>query len=284
MSVNLGRHGIWILHQQLTPELAIEIEQLGYGTIWLGGNPPGDLALARQLLAATQRISFATGIVNVWRFPAADVAKSYVEIERAFPGRFLLGVGIGHPEQLAEFRSPHDTLVRYLDDLDAGGVPVEGRVLAALGPRMLRLAGQRARGASPYLTTPQHTADARAVLGEGPLLAPEQKVVLSSDLDFARSVGRPVVRRPYLELSNYRRNLLRAGFTEDDLDTASDRIIDALALSGDAAHVAAGLNAHLEAGADHVAAQVLTASGRVDESYRAAIQMLAAELGLLATQ
>ena len=284
MSVNLGRHGIWILHQQLTPELAVEIEQLGYGAIWLGGNPPGDLALAHQLLAATQRISFATGIVNVWRFPAAEVAKSYVEIERAFPGRFLLGVGIGHPEQLAEYRSPHDTLVRYLDDLDAGGVPVEGRVLAALGPRMLRLAGRRAGGAAPYLTTPQHTAEARAVLGEGPLLAPEQKVVLSSDLDFARSVGRPVVRRPYLGLSNYRSNLLRAGFTEDDLDTASDRIIDALALSGDATHVAAGLNAHLEAGADHVAAQVLTASGQVDESYRAAIEMLAAELGLLATK
>lgn len=284
MSVKLGRHGLWILHQNVTPELVIEIERLGYGAVWLGGNPPGDLSFARELLAATRHISFATGIVNVWRFPAGEVAKSYLEIEREFPGRFLLGIGIGHAEKTQEYRSPVDTITQYLDDLDAGGVPEERRVLAALGPRMLRLAGQRALGAAPYLTIPQHTAEARAVLGDGPLLAPEHKIVLSSDVDGARSVGRSVVDTLYLRLGNYRSNLLRAGFTEHDIDTASDRVIDALVLSGDPADVAAGLNAHLEAGADHIAAQVLTASGQADESYRAAIQQLAAELGLSAPQ
>lgn len=280
MPVDLGRYGIWLRRDQLTPELATEIEELGYGAIWIGGSPPADLALAEELLAATTRIAIATGIVNIWQAPAPEVAESYHRIEKAYPGRFLLGVGIGHPEAVREYRSPYDTIVGYLDELDAAGVPVESRALAALGPKVLRLSGERTAGAVPYLTTPRHTAEAREILGAGPLLAPEHKVVLSTDPEYARTVGRPKVRDPYLRLSNYRRNLLRTGFTEEDLDTASDRTIDALVLHGDAAAVAAGLNAHLEAGADHIAAQVLTASGTPDDEYRAALRGLATELGL----
>ncbi|MCE3550082.1 LLM class F420-dependent oxidoreductase [Pseudonocardia sp. RS11V-5] len=280
MSVDLGRYGIWLRRDQLTPELATEIESLGYGVIWIGGSPPADLALPEELLAATERIAIATGIVNIWQAPAPEVAESYHRIEKAYPGRFLLGVGIGHPEATQEYRSPYDTIVGYLDDLDAGGVPVAGRALAALGPKVLRLSGERTAGAAPYLTTPRHTAEAREILGAGPLLAPEHKVVLSTDPEYARKVGRPKVRDPYLRLSNYRRNLLRTGFTTEDLDTASDRTIDALVLHGDAATVAAGLNAHLEAGADHIGAQILTASGTPDDEYRGALRALAAELGL----
>lgn len=283
MSVDLGRYGIWLRRDQLTPELATEIEALGYGAIWIGGSPPADLALPEELLAATTRIAIATGIVNIWQAPAPEVAESYHRIEKAYPGRFLLGIGIGHPEATQEYRSPYDTIVGYLDELDAGGVPVEGRALAALGPKVLRLSGERTAGAAPYLTTPRHTAEAREILGAGPLLAPEHKVVLSTDPEYARTVGRPKVRDPYLRLSNYRRNLLRTGFTEEDLDTASDRLIDALVLHGDAATVAAGLNAHLEAGADHIAAQILTASGTPDDEYRAALRALASELGLSRT-
>ncbi|MEU7816495.1 LLM class F420-dependent oxidoreductase [Pseudonocardia sp. NPDC049154] len=283
MSVDLGRYGIWLRRDQLTGELAAEIEALGYGAIWIGGSPPADLALPEELLAATTRIAIATGIVNIWQAPAPELAESYHRIGKTYPGRFLLGVGIGHPEAVREYRSPYDTIVGYLDELDAAGVPVEGRALAALGPKVLRLSGERTAGAAPYLTTPRHTAEAREILGDGPLLAPEHKVVLSTDPEYARTVGRPKVRDPYLRLSNYRRNLLRTGFTEEDLDTASDRTIDALVLHGDAAAVAAGLNAHLEAGADHVAAQILTASGTPDDEYRAALRALATELGLSRT-
>ncbi|WP_433501873.1 LLM class F420-dependent oxidoreductase [Pseudonocardia halophobica] len=280
MSVDLGRYGIWLRRDQLTPGLATEIEALGYGAIWIGGSPPADLALPEELLAATTRIAIATGIVNIWQAPAPEVAESYHRIEKAYPGRFLLGVGIGHPEAVREYRSPYETIVGYLDELDAAGVPVEARALAALGPKVLRLSGERTAGAAPYLTTPRHTAEAREILGDGPLLAPEHKVVLSTDPEYARTVGRPKVRDPYLRLSNYRRNLLRTGFTKEDLDTASDRTIDALVLHGDAAAVAAGLNAHLEAGADHICAQILTASGTPDDEYRAALRALATELGL----
>jgi probable F420-dependent oxidoreductase len=150
-------------------------------------------------------------------------------------------------------------MVNYLDRLDEVDVPVEGRALAALGPRALRLAADRSAGAHPYLTTPQHTREARELIGPGVLLAPEHKVVLDTDPQRARSVGRPVVEKPYLSLVNYRSNLMRLGWSEQDLaGGGSDALIDALVAHGDAASVAARLTEHLDAGADHVCAQVLT--------------------------
>lgn len=262
MTVELGRYGVWRHESGLGPELAREIEALGYGAIWVGGSPPADLQLVEALLAATDRISVATGIVNMWASPAEEVAASYHRITRAYPGRFLLGVGIGHPEATAEYRSPYATIVAYLDALDAAGVPVDGRVLAALGPRVLALAAERTAGAHPYLTTPDHTRTARAQVGAGVLLAPEQKVVLEVDGQRARAIARPPVDRPYLHLTNYTTNLKKLGFTDADLaDGGSDRLIDALVAHGDAATVAARLDEHLAAGADHVCAQVLTEPG-----------------------
>jgi probable F420-dependent oxidoreductase len=277
MAVAPGRYGIWASGAQLTPELAARIEDLGYGAIWVGGSPPADLELPESLLAATERIVVATGIVNMWGSSASEVAKSYARVAGRFPDRFLLGVGIGHPEAEGEYRKPYETIISYLDELDAGGVPVEGRVLAALGPKVLAVARERTAGAHPYLTTPQHTRKAREILGPDRLLAPEQKVVLDTDVERARAIGRERVINPYMRLSNYRRNLLRLGFTEEDLDTASDALIDALVVHGDARTVVAGLDAHLDAGADHVCAQILV---RDQADYVPALTSLAAALDL----
>lgn len=260
MTIELGRYGIWRGWHGLDAELAAEVEALGYGAIWIGGSPRGDLKIAESLLAATERIVIATGIVNMWTTPAAEVGPSYHRLADKYPDRFLLGVGIGHPEAVKEYRKPYATMVEYLDGLDAEKVPQSARALAALGPKALQLSADRTWGTHPYLTTPEHTRQAREALGAGPLIAPEQKVVVDTDAERARSVGRPVVDTPYLKLRNYRSNLLRLGFTEDELDNGgSDRLIDALVARGDAATVAARLTEHLDAGADHVAVQVLTA-------------------------
>ena len=258
MSIELGQAGIWRHPSGLTPELAAEAEALGYGAIWVGGSPPGDLGVVERLLDMTERIVVATGIVNVWQDDAATVGASYHRITARHPGRFLLGLGIGHPEATQRYRQPYATLVSYLDRLDDLKVPAEGRVLAALGPRVLRLSAERAAGAHPYLVTPEHTRQARQILGDGPLLAPEQKVVLETDPDQARALARPRVQKPYLGLTNYLSNLRRLGWTDADFaDGGSDALIDALAVHGDGEAVGRGVTAHLDAGADHVAVQVL---------------------------
>lgn len=251
-----GRYGVWTGGSP-TPEQAAEIERLGYSAIWVGGSPAADLAFVEPLLAATSTLQVATGIVNIWSAAAGPVAESFHRIEAAYPGRFLLGVGVGHPEATAEYRSPYEALVDYLDALDAAGVPAERRVLAALGPRVLRLAAQRSAGAHPYLTTPEHTAHARELLGPSVFLAPEHKVVLSTDADAARDAGREAVGF-YLRLSNYVNNWRRLGFGDDDVrPPGSDRLIDAVVAHGSADAVAARLGEHLAAGADHVTIQVL---------------------------
>ncbi|MBW0115573.1 LLM class F420-dependent oxidoreductase [Pseudonocardia abyssalis] len=259
MTVELGRYGIWRHAGGLTPELAREIEALGYGAVWIGGSPPADLALAESLLDATTHVAVGTSIVNMWSSPAAEVAASYHRIEARHPGRFLLGVGVGHPEATSDYTRPYASLVAYLDELDAAGVPSAGRAIAALGPKMLKLSADRSAGAQPYLTTPRHTRESRELLGDGVLLAPEHKVVIDTDPQRARSVGRPFVHKPYLGLRNYTSNLLRLGWTEADIaDGGSDALIDALVAHGDADAVAAQLAGHVDAGADHVCAQVLT--------------------------
>ena len=238
--------------------MAAEAEALGYGAIWLGGSPDGDLGVVDQLLDATDRIAVGTSIVNVWKDDAATVAASYHRITARHPDRFLLGLGIGHPEATQEYQRPYDKLVSYLDELDDLKVPASGRALAALGPRVLRLSAERSAGALPYLVTPEHTRQAREILGAGVLLAPEQKLVLETDPERARALGRPRVQNPYLGLTNYLASLRRLGWTDADFaDGGSDALIDALAVHGDPAAIARGVTAHLEAGADHVAVQVL---------------------------
>ncbi|MEA2500943.1 MAG: hypothetical protein QOD01_1054 [Actinomycetota bacterium] len=267
MTLELGRIGVWLnpRHDDDTrSRFVVEAEALGYPTAWLGAGRGswGELELIERVLDATSTIAVATAIVNMWTNDPAAIAKGYQRIVERHPDRFLLGVGIGHPEAVKDYRLPYDTMVDYLDQLDAGGVPRDRRVLAALGPRALRLAAERTAGSHPYLVVPEHTREARRILGPGLLLAPEQKVVLEMDADVARSIGRPFVADPYLKLTNYTNNLRRHGYTDDDLiGGGSDRLIDALVLRGSTDAIAAGLQAHLDAGADHVAIQVLTAPG-----------------------
>ncbi|HEY2831366.1 MAG TPA: LLM class F420-dependent oxidoreductase [Sporichthyaceae bacterium] len=255
--MDLGSYGIWQSTAKATPDVAVEAEQLGFGSIWVGASPAAKLTEVEDILDATERIKVATGIVNIWAVPAEDASASYHRLEAKHPGRFLLGVGIGHPEKTSQFRDPYQTTVEYLERCAAEGVPADRMCLAALGPKVLKLAAQRTAGAHPYLTTPRHTAEAREIVGPNVLLAPEHKVVLDTDPERARALARPTVQF-YLQLVNYRRSLLRIGFTEDDLaNGGSDRLVDALALHGDAKTVAAGLRAHTEAGANHVSIQVL---------------------------
>ena len=252
-----GTHGVWGRFGGFTPDQARTIEELGYGTIWLGGSPK-HLGPIRKVLDATEKITVATGIVNIWNTDAATIADEYFALEQDFPGRFYLGIGAGHPEAVAEYEKPYDAVSHYLDVLDDKQVPIGRRVLAALGPRMLRLSADRALGAHPYLTSPTHTQFAREQLGEHALLAPEHKVVLDTDPESARAVGRPPVDYPYLHLGNYVSNLKRIGWTDADIaDGGSDALIDALVAHGDSASVRAQVDTHLSAGANHVAIQVL---------------------------
>jgi probable F420-dependent oxidoreductase len=256
---HLGQFGIIRRGSFLTPELATVIEALGFGTIWVGGSPEAELRIVEDLLDATSTVVVATGIVNLWTAAAPAVAASYHRIEAKHPGRFLLGVGVGHPEaQGTRYRKPYEAVVEYLDELDAANVPKANRVLAALGPKMLKLSADRSAGAHPYLTSPDHTRRARELIGPGVLLAPEHKVVLQADPVAARAVGRPAVEKPYLGLVNYTNNLRTLGYTDADLaGSGSDRLIDALVAHGNPDDVAAALTAHLDAGADHVAINLL---------------------------
>jgi probable F420-dependent oxidoreductase len=272
MRVELGRYGIWQRSSDATADVAREVEDLGFGALWLGGSPKGSLGEIEMALEATETLPVATGIVNMWRDEAPVVAASYQRINARFPDRFLLGVGIGHPEATREYDKPYATMVRYLDELDTAGVPREHLVLAALGPRALKLAADRTAGAHPYLTTPRHTSHAREILGPDALLAPGHAVVVGESPETAAGLGRAFVAR-YLRLVNYRSSLLREGWSEEDLgDGGSDQLVAELVLSGGVEEVAAGLRAHIAAGADHVTIQALGPSPV--KSYRALAETL----------
>jgi probable F420-dependent oxidoreductase len=281
LKLDLGRYGVWLGSRSITPDLAKQIESLGYGAAWIGGSPDADLKWVEPALAQTSSLQLATGIINIWSSPAAEVAESYHRIENDYPGRFLLGIGIGHPEHTQEYRKPYDALVDYLDTLDGASVPTSRRVLAALGPKVLALSAERSAGAHPYLTTPEHTAQARELIGNSVFLAPEHKVVLTTDADEAREIGRQTVEF-YLGLSNYVNNWRRLGFSDNDVrKPGSNKLIDAVVAYGTPEAIAARLNEHLEAGADHVAIQVL--GGWPEDKLLAALGELAGPLGLAPT-
>ncbi|MFJ6460359.1 LLM class F420-dependent oxidoreductase [Streptomyces sp. NPDC091387] len=264
-----GRVGIWssALHGSRTDdaggraiaEAVAELEDLGYGTLWIGGSPSPDDAAA--IVAATRKATVATGILSIWDHTAQDVAARIAEIDAQARGRFVLGLGVSHGPMVPQYAKPYSAMAAYLDALDAATPPVDSghRVLAALGPKMLRLAADRALGAHPYLVTAEHTAEAREALGPDALLAPELSVVLDTDPDRARTTARTMLGR-YLQLPNYTDNLLRLGFLESDFEGGgSVRLLDALFALGDAEQVKARTQQYLDAGADHVALQVITA-------------------------
>ena len=263
--MELGRVGVWtssrIIGEPNAGEAARLVADLGFGTFWLGGSPR--LAEVRPLLAATDALTVGTGIVNAWQYDPAELAAEYAELTAAFPDRFLLGIGIGHPEATAEYAKPLTTMRSFLDGLDAAAAPVprEGRCLAALGPKMLDLSAERTRGALPYFVPVEHTRFARRRLGPGPLLATELACVLDTDDQRGRATAREYAQT-YLGLRNYAANLRRFGFSEEDLGGGgSDRLIDAVIPHGSPEQIATVVQAHLEAGADHVCLQPVGVRG-----------------------
>ncbi|WP_328747743.1 LLM class F420-dependent oxidoreductase [Streptomyces sp. NBC_00285] len=267
----VGRYGIWNGgglrskdpdRRGEVGEAAAELEELGYGAVWIGGNSDADHAV--PLLEATSRIVVGTSIQSIWEHEPEVAAARYTELDRAHPGRFAQGLGVSHAKLADQYRRPYSALVAYLDALDKAGAPAHGRLLAALGPKTLELSRDRAAGAIPYLVTAEQTAKARELLGEVPLLAPELKVVLESDPTTARTLARNYLSI-YLGLPNYTNNFLRNGFTEDDIkDGGSDRLVDAVFAWGDETAIRARVDDFLDAGADHVALQIVDGGPRHD--------------------
>jgi probable F420-dependent oxidoreductase len=247
-------------------EAAAELEELGYGALWIPGGAGGPVFEdASSLLRATQRCVVAVGILNIWMHGPAEAASGHRSVASAHPGRFLLGLGVSHAALVDSpqrtYGRPLQKMSHYLDELDAASPPVgqDERVLAALGPQMLAVARDRSAGAHPYLVLPEHTRRAREILGPRPLLAPEQPVLLDTHPDTARETARAHLEI-YLQLPNYSRNLRRLGFSEQDLSQGgSDRLVDSVVCWGDEDSVARRVREHLEAGADHVCLQVLGA-------------------------
>jgi probable F420-dependent oxidoreductase len=248
-----------------SPEGAAEIERLGYSELWIAGGPrPGIAPFYAEALAATSQLRVATGIVSIYAADAADIAPQAAEIERAFPSRFTLGLGASHEARVQmlgkEYGKPYSAMVAYLDELDAhaqthpGAAPA--RMLAALGPRMLRLAKDRSLGAHPYFVPPEHTALARAAVGDA-RVATEQAIVLEADPVVARAIARRHTAI-YLQLPNYTNNLRNLGWGDEDLaGEGSDAFTDAIVAWGEPAQIAQRVHAHHDAGADVVLLQVL---------------------------
>ena len=253
---DLGRYGVWTTNP-VAPEVAVELERLGYGAVWVSSVAPDDLSWVDPIFASTTTLKAATGIINIWNSPAGPVAEAFHRLDDRYPGRFVLGIGAGHREAISQWEKPFDALNAYLDDLDRYGVPAHRRILAALGDGVLKLSARRGAGAHPYLTTPEHTARAREVMGSAALLAPEQKIVLSEDAEASRASGRAALDL-YLGLANYRNSWKRLGFTDNDVTKpGSDDLVDAVIAYGTADQIAQRVNQHKAAGADHVALQVI---------------------------
>ncbi len=273
--MDLGRIGIWTYHLNYQPtsrvrEVVAELEELGYGALWIGEAMYREpLTSAALLLSATNRMVIATGIANIWARDPVTMTAAQLTLAEAYPERFLLGLGVSHARLIEgprghRYERPLTTMRRYLDAMDEAAEAYRAvkpgerpaRVLAALGPKMLSLAADRADGAHPYLVTPDHTAKARAQLGPKRQLLPEQAVVLETDPDQARTIARRHIS-PYLDLPNYTNNFRRLGFTDDDLaGRGSDRLVDAIVAWGDVDTIKRRVREHQDAGADHVALQV----------------------------
>jgi len=276
--MELGKIGVWTSYRPFGKECAGEaaklVEELGYGAWWVGGSP--HVPDIRPILEATSTLVAATGILNVWRDEPRDTAAADAALRGEFPGRFMLGIGIGHPEVTSDYRRPLKTMREFLDGLDASPSPppVDERCLAALGPKMLDLARERTAGTHPYFTTVDHTRFARARLGPGKLVAPEVACVVDTDPVRAKAVARDYAKL-YLGLRNYTKNLLEFGFTEHDIAAGgSDRLIDAVVPQGSAEQIAEVVHAHLDAGANHVCLQPLGEEGIPRRSWTALANVL----------
>lgn len=279
-----SRIGVWSLELRFgdhgeANEAAAELDELGFGGLWIpGGIDAKVLGDVERLLAATKRTVIATGILNLWKHDPKDVGQWWQSLPDAHRARTLVGVGVSHAPLIgAQYQKPLATTRDFLERLAQAGLPGHDTCLAALGPKMLELARDLTAGAHPYLVTPEHTARARAVLGPDKLLAPEQSVILETDPARARALARKALEH-YLHLPNYINNWRRLGFTEDDIATVSDKLVDSLFYWGSIESIAERVKAHLAAGADHVCLQVITGQGASVAAARPAWRQLAAAL------
>lgn len=284
MTIQLGRIGVWSTRLRFgeaaaIAEAAAEVDDLGFGAIWipggLGGDITGDID---RLLGVTRRVTIATGIINIWKHDPAEIAGWWRGLPSDHQSRVMLGLGVSHEALIGTDyvnARPLALMRDYLDRLDDAGLPGDSLCLAALGPKMLELAGERTAGAHPYLVTPEHTATARGILGPGKLLAPEQGVILETDPARARQLAEEALTH-YRHLPNYMNNWRRLGFSGDDIGQLSDHLLDGLFASGDVERIKHRVEAHQAAGASHVCLQAIT--GGDLEADRTAWRRLAANL------
>jgi probable F420-dependent oxidoreductase len=266
--MQLGRTGLWSTELRtadpgMISEAAAELDELGWGALWIPGLGGGDiLADSERLLRATRRTKVAIGVLSIWRHQADEMAAGHARLRREYGRRLLLGLGVSDPaaaEAAGRAYHPLADMGAYLDMLDHAPAPVaqDERVMAALAPQLTRLAGQRTAGVHPFLVTPEHSARIRAQLGDGPLLAPYQAVVLDSSPGSARAAARGFLG-VFLTMDHYAKSLRRQGFTDDDLSGGgSDRLIDAVVAWGDVQTIGERVHAHHDAGADHVCLHVI---------------------------
>ena len=270
----MGRVGLWSADFDLQPmskaqEAIAEVEEMGYCAVWV---PEAVLrepfASTALLLSATKKIVLATGIASLHARTAQTMNAGWKTVTEAFPDRFVLGIGVSHAPMVTgvhkgAYDKPYSTMVEYLDAMDSGlyfspaPSTTPRRVLAALGPKMLKLAAERANGAHPYFTPAEHTAFARSTMGKEAFLAPEVAVVLETDATKARAIARGFMKT-YTGLPNYANNLKRFGFEHDEIVGQEDRLVDAIVGWGTTDTVVARIKEHFDAGADHVCIQVLT--------------------------
>ena len=265
--VQLGKVGVWAMECRFGDTAAIdlaaaELDEMGYGTLWIpGGIDDAVLGDIARLLDKTQRMTIATGILNIWRHEPEDVAQWWQALPAPQQARTMLGVGVSHGPIIGEtWGKPVAVTRSWIERALAAGLPASALTVAALGPKMVALSGELTAGAHPYLVTPRHSAEARAILGPGKVLAPEQGVVLESDPARARDLAREALVH-YRRLPNYMNNWKRLGFSDADIADASDHLIDGLFACGDTAAIAARVKAHHDAGADHVCIQAVTGAG-----------------------
>jgi probable F420-dependent oxidoreductase len=278
--MELTRFGVWTSYRGIGEENAADAakvaEELGFGTLWLGGSPR--LPTLRPLLSGSEHITIGTSIVNVWQYEPAALCEEFHALDAEFPGRLLVGIGIGHPEATSEYQKPLAKMREFLEGIAAAPRPIphDRMIIAALGPKMLDLSGEYTLGTIPYFVSAEHTAFARGRLAPDKIVAPELAVVVDEDPERALATARQYAKM-YLGLTNYTSNLLRFGFEQSDIeDGGSPRLIDTVVPQGSAAQLLPHIQAHLDAGADHVCVQTLGVEGVPEAQWKA----LAEALGL----
>jgi probable F420-dependent oxidoreductase len=266
----LGKLGVWSSELRWSQEpggeqFARDLEEMGFGALWIpGGFDDKVLEDVSRLLAATQKAVVATGILNLWKYKPAEVASWFAALSAEHKARTMIGIGISHSALIGEdYARPLANTRKFLVGLEAAGMAMDNTSLAALGPKMVALSGEKTAGAHPYLVDAKHSQQARAILGSGKLLAPEQGVAFGATVEEARATAAKGVSF-YKTLPNYRNNWLRLGYTDEEIETDADRFIDGIVACGDVTTMANRVREHWQAGADHVCVQIISAEGEND--------------------